>query len=271
MKLPSPAPLRDAETSHVWVIVPFSRPENLGHVMANFRRQKFPFKKLCLVENGRARAASVEPRQSERLQAHLLLTSDAHQSAAKNTALSEIRKRGGGFTVVMDDDDWYGPQFLTEAVGYAKTYNVTGKNRHFVSMDGHLWLCSRERAHRRNTVLNGGTIACWAEHAPEYQQVAHGEDVVFCNEAERRGMKCFGTDLYHYLYRRESSRDHAWRISAEQLRDYESASGALDLGIEDLEIVTGQKLVVEGSVLLAREDADTLVPPAPPGAQHVTT
>ncbi len=271
MKLPAPVPLRDAETDHVWVIVPFSRPENLAHVFANFRRQKFPFKKLCLVENGRALAAAAEPRQSERFDAHLLLTSDPHQSAAKNTALSEIRKRGGGFTVVMDDDDWYGPQFLTEAVGYAKTYDVIGKNRHFVSMDGALWLCSRERANRPGTLLNGGTIGCFAEVAPEYPLVAWGEDVTFCHEAERRGMQCFGTDLYHYLYRRESNRDHAWRMSAEELRDYESTSGALDLGKEDLDVVTGHKLDVEGQRLAAREDVDTLVPPAPPGDRHVTT
>lgn len=271
MKLPAPLQLRDAETDHVWVIVPFSRPENLHHVLANFRRQKFPFKKLCLVENGRALAAAAEPRQRERSDAHLLLTSDPHQSAAKNTALHEIRKRGGGFTVVMDDDDWYGPQFLTEAVGYAKTYDVVGKSRHFVSVDGGLWLCNRERAHRQITSLNGGTIGCWAEAAPEYPSVGHGEDVFFCHESERRGMSCFGTDIYHYLYRRASSCDHAWRYSAEELRDYESASGALDLGPEDLEIVAGQKLVVEGKRLAAREDIDTLVPPAPPGAHHVTT
>jgi len=271
MKLPTPLPLRDAETDHVWVIVPFSRPENLHHVLANFRRQKFPFKKLCLVENGRALAAAAEPRQKERFDAHLLLTSDPHQSSAKNTALHEIRQRGGGFTVVMDDDDWYGPQFLTEAAGYARTYDVVGKSRHFVSMDGQLWLCSRERAHRPIASLNGGTIGCWAETAPEYQVTAHGEDIMFCREAERRGMKCFGTDIYHYLYRRESNRDHAWRISAEDLRSYESDSGALDLGPEDLEIVAGQKLVVEAERLAARQDADTLAPPAPAGAHHVTT
>jgi len=270
MQLPAPLPLRDAETDHVWVIVPFSRPENLEHVFANFRRQKFPFKKLVLVENGRALAQAAEPHMRERFDAHLLLTSDAHQSAAKNTALHEIRKRGGGFTVVMDDDDWYGPQFLTEACGYAKTYDVIGKSRHFMSVDGNLWLCGREQANREVGWLTGGTIACWAENAPDYPMDHFGEDVTFCAMAARSGLKIFGTDLYHYLYRRESNRDHAWRISHEELRQYESARGALDLGVEDLRIVNGARLEVTAERLGAREDADTLVPPAP-GGQFVTT
>src|ERR1700731_3615442 len=100
MKLPAPLPLRDAETDFVWVVVPFSRPENLSRVLENFARQKFPFKKLMLVLNGRAlkhwKECHVEVRWAE------LLTSDAHQSSAKNTALHEVRRRGGGFTVVMD-------------------------------------------------------------------------------------------------------------------------------------------------------------------------
>jgi hypothetical protein len=266
MLLPTPIPLRDAETEHVWVIVPFSRPENLSRVIENFTRQKFPFKKLMLVANGRAREA-LEKGQFEVRWADVL-TSEQHQSAAKNTALSEIRKRGGGFTVVMDDDDYYGSQFLTEACGYARTYEIIGKGRHFVSVDGSLWLCSRERANRISAMINGGTIACWAENAPEYPHLASGEDTAFCYAAERQGMKVFGTDLYNCLYRRESKTDHTWRFSSEELRRYESACGALDLGAEDLDVINGTKLEVSARLLGPREDADTLSPPPTPGAHH---
>lgn len=258
LKLPPPIPLRDAEADLVWVIVPFSRPENTWRVLANFSRQKFPFKKLVLVANGAARNRPLLGGVS------LSLTSDAHQSDAKNTALAEIRKRGGGFTVVMDDDDYYGPNFLTEAAGYAKTHDVIGKARHFVSVDGNLWLCSREQRDRKASWLTGGTIACWAENAPEYPRVSYGEDAEFCTRAERQGMRVFGTDVYHYLYRRNSSSDHAWRISAEDLRLHESAKRALDLGAEDLDIVEGRKLECRGDVLTpVCQDADTIAPPAP--------
>lgn len=270
MRLPTPTPLRDAETNSVWVVVPFSRPENLTRVVENFARQKFPFKKLVLVANGRARkqleAGAFDVPWAE------VFTCEAHQSAAKNTALAEIRKRGGGFTVVMDDDDWYGPQYLTEACGYARTFDVIGKRRHFVSVDGQLWLCSREQRNRvGDDWLTGGTIACWAEDAPEYPLVKWGEDVGFCLAALRRGMKVRSTDLYHYVYRRDSTTDHAWQISAEELRRTESQHGALDLGREDLRIVEGRKLDVEGRRLESQEEIDTLKPPPPQEVSHVRT
>ncbi len=243
IKLPAPLPLRDAEANLVWVIVPFSRPANAWRVLANFSRQQVQSKKLVLVANGAARDMPLLGGVS------LSLTSDAHQSDAKNTALAEIRKRGGGFTVVMDDDDYYGPQFLTEAVGYAKTHDVVGKARHFVSADRNLWLCSREQRNRKQSWLTGGTIGCWAETAPEYPRVGYGEDAEFCAQAERQGMSVFGTDIYHYLYRRNSASDHAWRVSTEELRMHESAKRALDLGDEDLNIVNGLKLECRGEVL----------------------
>ena len=267
LKLPTPLPLRDAETDFVWVIVPFSRPENLPRVLENFARQKFPFKKLVLVLNGRAKRHWAEMRIE--VQWAEVLTSDTHQSDAKNTALHEIRKNGGGFTVVMDDDDWYGPQFLTEAAGYARTYDIIGKARHFVSADGNLWLCSREQRGRKQSWLTGGTIACWAENAPEYPRVSYGEDAEFCTRAERQGMRVFGTDVYLYLYRRDSSLSHAWQISANDLRMHESAKRALDLGAEDFDIVNGFKLECRGDVLTPyRAEAETLAPSAP-GDQYV--
>lgn len=261
MRLPSPIPLRDAETNHVWVIVPLSRPENVAAVCENFKRQRFPFKKLLVAANGRA-AGDPLLEILERSGA-IVITTDPHQSAAKNMALAEVRRRGGGFTVVMDDDDWYGPQFLTELCGYARSYDAVGKARHFVAMDGQLWLCSRANRNRDYSWLTGGTIGCWAEDAPEYALLKWGEDAAFCHLIQKRGGRVRATDLYHYVYCRDSTRTHAWRVTPEQLRRLESERGALDLGPLDYDVVEGLKLEVEGEVLRPQEDIDTLIPPAP--------
>jgi len=270
LQLPPPEALRPAEADLAWVIVPCSRPQNLERVLANFTRQKFPFKKLVVVLNGEAR--SLTPMQQLRLDNHqaLVLTSDHHQSAAKNTALYEIKKRGGGFTVVMDDDDWYGPQYLTEAVGYARTYDIIGKRRHFVHVLGDLWLCTRELRLQEGGWLTGGTIACWAENCPDYS-VKHdfGEDAAFCQAAVARGMTIFSTDVYQYLYYRGWSQAHTWKMSPQQLRHYESARSALDLGPCDLSLVTGEKLSVLGQRLSPHDERVTLAPPDTGSEAHV--
>ena len=224
MILPAPTPPRSPETDFVWVVVPFSRPENLNLVLANFNRQTFPNKKLVLVENGRALGAAhgvAHGDDSRHAAPPLVLMSERHQSLAKNLALREIRKRGGGFTVVMDDDDWYGPEFVAEAAGYARTYDVIGKVRNFVSCDDRLWLCSREASERKASWVTGGTIACWAEFCPDYPLDRSGEDVAFCSLAQRQGLTVFATSMYHYLYQR-SDTGHAWNISKQRLREFEA-------------------------------------------------
>ncbi len=265
MDLPAPKPIRAAETERAWVIVPFSRPENLNLILSNFNRQSFQQKKLVLVENGEAIGAAHSLAHCNNV---VVLMSERHQSIAKNTALHEIRRRGGGFTVVMDDDDWYGPEFVAEACGYARTYDVIGKNRHFVSIDARsMWLCHRESANRKTDWLTGGTIACWAETCPEYPMLRSGEDARFCLTASKLGMSVFNSDVYHYLYRRNSSSTHAWRITNAQLRNYESSARALDVGVEDLDVVSGTKLDVDARPLYPIE-TPTL---SPPGVPHVPT
>lgn len=255
MRLPTPLPLREPETDHVWVIVPFSRPENAQRVVDNFARQIFPGKRLLVVLNGSAKD-SVQASSIFLQAAAVLLTSDAHVGIAKNTALDEVRRRGGGFTAVMDDDDWYGPHYLTEMVGYARTYDLVGKGRHFIAADGELWLCGRERRARAgDDWITGGTICCWAESAPRYSEwLRWGEDAALCKSASSSGMRLGTTDLYHYLYCRSSTGKHTWPTSLEVLRASESAAGAIDLGPINYDVVSGHVLDVPARRLRGAAD-----------------
>ena len=133
-------------------------------------------------------------------------------------------------------------------VGFARTYDVIGKARNFVSVDGNLWLCGRERAGHSGNWVTGGTIACWAERCPEYTMDKAGEDVRFCDRAMSDGLSVYATSIHHYLYRRTGG-SHTWGISNEKLRGFESSLRSLDLGLENLEIVTGELLEVQASPL----------------------
>jgi hypothetical protein len=242
--LPEPSALRAPETDHVWVLAPCSRPGNLGLIAENFLRQRFQEKSLLIVENGPAVGASASM--------HLpfgtcIITSDHNISLAKNTGLDEIRKRGGGFVAIMDDDDWYGPDYLDEAAGWARSYDVIGKNRHFLNMDGELWLCQRRLAHRRTQYLCGGTICCWAETCPNYPIVRTADDVGLCSILVNQGATLWGTSVNHYCYTRSSNADHTWKVR--DLRELPFTQNALLLGPMDAAVVTGRKDVARYKVL----------------------
>lgn len=246
---PYPGP-RSPQVKEIWVIVPFSRPEHYARVMANFHRQHFLGKRLLVVENGAAVGTFASP------SAALVISSAEHQSHAKNEALDFIRKQGGGFFTTMDDDDWYGPGYLDELAGYAKSYDGLGKRRHFVSLGDdltdsapELLLCNRRYADSEEaTWLTGGTISGWAEIAAEFPMMKEAEDLAWCDRMHQKGARLRGLSVYHYLYRRSYAgakhtyvRDRGRFVEGLRSHDAIELSMMPEGGTIDLGIVTGEK------------------------------
>lgn len=235
------------------MIVPFSRPEHWQRVAQNFERQRFPGKKLIVVVNGPAHGSLA----SVRAAGVTFLSSGPHQSLAKNTALAFIREQGGGFFATMDDDDWYGPSYLDEIAGYAKSYDVLGKQWHFVSLsegstdpaEPPTLICSGDRyASRETGWLTGGTLSGWAERALDFPVLSSGEDTRWCELMARRGARIFGLSPYHYLYRRNyAGARHTWLRSRQAFLASLRGQSAIEFPLSeagdiDLDIVTGDKL-----------------------------
>jgi hypothetical protein len=207
-----------------------------------------------LVENGPAVGAS---RAHELPADSVVISSEQSVSVAKNTGLAEIKRHGGGFTAVFDDDDWYSADYLSEAVGYACSYDFVGKNRHLVLSDDEFWLCQQHLQNRPTRFLTGGTISCWAEDSPEYPNVPYGEDMQYCEALNREGAVLWATSVYHYCYVRSSSREHTWKISTGNLKHMPFAYNAIVLGGFDSEIASGKRGVESYKVLNRDRDWKT--------------
>lgn len=244
---PYPGP-RPPQTDTIWVVVPFSRPENYLRVMENFHRQRFIGKRLLVVENGAAVGAFHSPSVA------LVIQSREHQSVAKNEALAFIRKHGGGYFAIMDDDDWYGPGYLDEIAGYAKAYDALGKQWHFVSLgEGlgdsapQLLCCNRRYADLDPaTWFTGGTISGWSETAEDFRVMPDSEDITWCEGMRDKGARLRALSIYHYLYRRSYvGASHTWRrdrgrfVAGLQRQDTLEFPLTKEGGI-DLGLVTGE-------------------------------
>lgn len=241
---------RDPQVDVIWVIVPFSRPEHASRVLANFARQRFAGKRLIVVGNGACGAAG-----SLSIGGAHWITSAAHPAHARNEALAFIRKRGGGFFSLMDDDDWYGPGYLDEVAGYARSADVVGKRQHFVSLgEGltdpapQLLLCYRRYAESDPAPwLTGGAISGWAETAVDFPVVRGTEDLAWCDRMIAQGARLRGLSIYHYLYRRSyKGAEHTYGRTraalADDLRHRDTLEFPLTAtGEIDLEIVTGER------------------------------
>lgn len=247
---------RSPAVKTIHVIVPFSRPEHYERTLENFRRQRFPGKILYLVENG----AALGTAEREGLTGATVLASEAHPSSAKNVALEYIRRAGGGFFTTFDDDDWYGPGYLDELAGHAKSATVVGKLWHFVSFnegvpgaEPELILSNRIYANRTAHWLTGGTISGFAEEACLYPKTP-AEDVYYCKKMEDLGGTIRCLSLYHYLYRRNyAGARHTWQESREKFLAKQAGQMALEFpakdGAVDLDLVTGARAPTEYRVV----------------------
>lgn len=200
----------EPKLSEVWVVVPLSRRGNVPLVRHNFLRQELPGKRLIVVENGDAVGACA----AHGFCPDLLVTSERSAASARNTALETLRRlHPDAYFVNMDDDDWYGPDYLWEHAALARRGQLVGKSTHFVLFEGRgLVLFRPWVADSDALVVNGGTLGAFVSEAPEYPRLSVGEDTGFCIAFRERGGSVWGSSIYHTAYvRRRDMVSHSYR------------------------------------------------------------
>jgi len=196
----------------VTVIVPFSRPERCQAVLDGFLRQRYPYKDLLIVENGRALGCWTGS-------GHVLQAPNARSAgAAKNVALDFLRKELGEdslFVSVFDDDDYYGPGYLEEQmlVLAGGEHDIVGKCQHFIVDDRGFWLLNRYVAHTKYAWCSGGVQSFDLAKVRRFREQPVAEDVHFVLEVESRGGHLYCTSPFHFLWERRGE-SHAYKRDA---------------------------------------------------------
>lgn len=198
----------------VWVIVPASRPEMVERVKRNFSCQLYGKKRLCVVENGRAIGAYSASGADK------ILQSEPHQSAAKNTGIASLRKsHPGAYYVAMDDDDYYGPEYILEHVERAQRGRINGKLSAWVKFnDGLVYFGNNWNPGSPVKSLLGATIGCYLADAQEFPVIRAAEENAFCAKAIESGCEVVTVGPRHFCASREGDvSSHTWQGSPEKV------------------------------------------------------
>ena len=209
-----------SESLTVWTVVPFSRPAMRNRVLRNFHRQTYANKRLVIVENGDGVGSFVD---EPYLYDHVILSQN-HQSHAKNTAIDFLKKNHpDDYWCAMDDDDFYGPQYITEHSERAKHGRINGKRNAWVKFDsglvyfGHHW-----KRYSAAKSFIGGTMGSYISDAQEFPVVVAGEEAGFCESARSKGMDTLTTSSSNFCYNRlgdpsshtfQADEEKVWRQS----------------------------------------------------------
>ena len=133
----------------VSVILPTKRPELIDACLAKFHQQRYPNKELIVVVNTDAvDMTSVHDRSSQFPEVRVI---QLHQEKNIGVCLNVgVAQAGGKYWFKMDDDDFYGPNYLLDMVQLAETtdFHIIGKPPAFIFLESEGQVYLRGKAHR---------------------------------------------------------------------------------------------------------------------------
>ncbi len=224
-----PELLRSVALPTVSALVPTIRPHQLEHVFATVGSQSDVDVELVLLTHG----FEVTLEHVENLAAKYGVQRFKLLSATRDLTLGECLNRcvaasSGEVLTKMDDDDYYGPQYLVDllhALDYSKA-DVVGKQAHymhFVSTKATALRIAHMEHHLTRFVV-GPTITARREvfESNPFEAVNRGEDTGFLKAVTAAGGFIYSADRFNFCQIRQGD-GHTWDVSDEEL----AASGEI--------------------------------------------
>lgn len=219
LKLVAPNLAKPVVQPTVSALVSTFRPQQLDHVFRTVKVQRGVDVELVLLSHG----FEISFQQIESLKRDHGLSNVTVLSASKDVALGDclnmcVDAASGQVLTKMDDDDFYGPNYLSDQL-FALAYSgaqVVGKQAHY------MYLASRNatvlrndfKEHRFTRLVMGPTIMAdrlvFLEN--RFKSLGSGEDTAFLEDVAAAKGRIYSADRFNFCQYR-SKDNHTWSIS----------------------------------------------------------
>ncbi len=225
---------RPFEVTGVSVITCTKRAHFMENVLANFTQQDFPRKELIIILN------------NDSLDVNAYRERVREYDGISVFQLPEVRTLGtclnaavdcARYNVVakFDDDDYYAPRYLSRSLRAFEftAADVIGKCATYVYFKKSRILAVR-RVEMQNTyigLVEGATLIVKKEvfQKVRFADVSLGEDLLFCENCYKAGIRVYATDKYNHVYIRYGSRHHhAWKVKDKAILACAEVIGRVD-------------------------------------------
>lgn len=219
------------EANGVTIVSPTIRPEYMARLLDNYARQRWENKELIIVLNRESMSLrrylqAAKPYRNVRV---MRLPGACTLGDCLNAAAARARYP---FVAKFDDDDYYGPDYLAEAMyTFEKTNaDIVGKTSFFFYFPHRRLLLLRERPVRpyeATSRIAGATIMFRKQvlHTVRFGKRRQGSDVQFIRDCLRGGLSVISSSPYNFAaFRRSDRRSHTWKVTERKLLADPSAS-----------------------------------------------
>ncbi|MDR6987955.1 spore maturation protein CgeB [Paenarthrobacter nitroguajacolicus] len=213
----------------VSALVPSMRPSQLEHVFATAGSQVDVDLELVLLTHGFEITQSQAQEWADEygIRRFKLLSQPREVTLGKCLNLC-VEAASGAVLTKMDDDDYYGPNYLADllyALDYSKA-DVVGKHAHHMHFRSSRMTVLRmpHKEHQFSRFVMGPTITARREvfEAHPFEELNRGEDTAFLKAVSFAGGSIYAADRFNFCQMRQAD-GHTWNASDEEL----AASGEI--------------------------------------------
>lgn len=210
----------DSSMSMVSAVIPTNRPHQIANVLANIGRQRHPVE-LILVLHGLDLDEDDLREQAKLAGVLQLAVVNADAAVTLGTCMNlGVDAASGNYVAKMDDDNYYGPEFLGDLVDAAACSgaDIVGKWAHFVWLrsSGAVVLRYPDAEYRRERRVQGGSMLFSTDvvRSLRFSDIPRAVDSDILDRAVDLGYRIYSADRYNYVSVREGdSSQHTWQVT----------------------------------------------------------
>ncbi|HET7626771.1 MAG TPA: glycosyltransferase [Bacillales bacterium] len=204
------------------VITCTMRPGQIDAILNNYSRQRMHEKELIVVLNN-DEIDLTEWKQRAAAYPQVSVYKLPEKTTLGHCLNFAVRKTNHAVLAKMDDDDYYAPNYLRQAMEALERTGaaIVGKMSVVTYFEGYDLLAIRKPGHEHEfledvdfgkTHVGGGTMVWRKNRSLGFRNFNLGEDVVFQKECMRKRFPIYSTDMKNYVsIRRTDKSSHTWQ------------------------------------------------------------
>lgn len=201
-----------------------NRVDYIDNVIKNYLDQSYNHKKLVIVLNSNLFDIDEIHNKLKKLNVNYAILQTDPKMSLGSCFNMVVDKFEADFYAKMDDDDYYGPNYLSDSLDAFKYSgaDVLGKMSvyTYVEATDKLYMRFGGNEHKYTDFVAGASLIIKKDvfNKVRFKELNKGEDTNFLKDAKSKGFIIFSSDIYNFIYiRRKKASSHTWQI---ELDDY---------------------------------------------------
>ncbi|EKN71689.1 family 2 glycosyl transferase [Neobacillus bataviensis LMG 21833] len=208
------------------------REESIDNVFKNYQQQTWPEKELIVILN--KDSMDIDKWIKKAKNYPNVRVFQLHEKATLGDCLNfGVMNAGYEIIAKFDDDDYYGPEYITSSMESFKNKQVSivGKSSYYIYFKNKKALVHVKGTENSVTdTVAGATLLFRKEifYYVRFEKVNRAEDYWFIDQSKKEGFQVYSTDPRHFAVIRNDSDQHTWKISDEDLMGWGDLVGYTD-------------------------------------------